>query len=61
MCFFVAKSSFEHLSATVTANVIRLRPPLGRTKNRYAQAIIWKETTEKKGFKNYRVSKMLFF
>ena len=39
---------YSILSATVTTNVICLRPQLVVTKDTYAQAIIWKETTEEK-------------
>jgi hypothetical protein len=62
MYFLVLNHHLSILSTTVTTNVIRLRPPLVITKDTYAQATIWKETTEKKHFlKVQGVQKMCFF
>jgi 4-aminobutyrate aminotransferase-like enzyme len=61
MCFLWQNHHFSTLSAAVTTNVICLRPPLVITKDTYAQATIWKETTQKKDFlKVQGVQKMCF-
>ena len=48
--FLSINHNFSILSATVTTNIILLRPPLVITKDTYAQVTEWKETTGKTHF-----------